>query len=129
MKQASTPEGKLFYVFDPNTGEYTETYTGNSNEVYATTDNEYDYNPQGQLTNMFTWAVNGTVLTSSAPDTTYQYDNNGNLTQEILPNGLTNTYQFDSMNRLTNVSEAVGSTVLFSANYSFNTAGLRSRDV
>jgi RHS repeat-associated protein len=75
----------------------------------------YDYDAAGQTTNRtdtsgsYSWVYDagGRVRTNATPVGTlyYQYDFNGNLTSLCsgTVNGVTNAYQYDALNRLTNV--------------------------
>jgi RHS repeat-associated protein len=75
----------------------------------------YAYDSLGELTNRvdssgaYGWVYDdrGRATTNSTPVATlfYAYDANGNLTSlsSSTPNGVTNFYQYDALNRLTNV--------------------------
>ncbi len=58
----------------------------------------------------------------------YVYDHNGNLTTEDLPNGVNNTYQYDGANNVSQISDAQGSTPIFSATYTRNADNLVASD-
>jgi RHS repeat-associated protein len=105
----------------------------------------YGYDAAGNRTGMVT-AV-GTVTATSATYTYDQdnrlatvngtnvgtigfaYDNAGNPTQRTLPNGITVSYGYDTLNRLTSVSEQQGTTTLASYTYTLDTVGNRTKVV
>jgi len=121
-----TPEGTINYGYD-NLNRHTSTWTGNTTSISSgTTATTYTYDTLGRLTTTTETRLNGTNV--SLP-TTDSYDLNGNLTRELLPNGVTNTYTYDVLNRLTNVSEAIGTTNLYFAVYTLNPDGSRSSEV
>ena len=76
---------------------------------------QYAYDPSGQLTNRtdpsgnYTWVYDhrGRLTTNSTPVGTlfYQYDGNGNLTNlsSATSGGVSAMYQYDALNRITNV--------------------------
>ncbi len=106
-------EGNLTAVNSP---EGTITYSYNSlnqrtSTVTSSTSISYGYDNQGRLTSTSVNMLNG----SSASGTTYDYYNNVGLKRaEELPNGLTSTYSYDSLNRLTGLQtlDGSGNTVL-----------------
>ena len=76
----------------------------------------YSYNERDRLTNkVVSWTGGPNIALN------YRYDESGNLTNlsSSSPGGVTNSYQYDSLNRLTNVF-ADG---LAAAGYSFDAAG------
>ncbi len=48
--------------------------------------------------------------------TDFDYDENGNLTQVTLPNGVTVQYTYDNAQRLTGIEDALGNTVTYTLN-------------
>jgi len=87
----------------------------------GSTNNEYGYNTLGQLVTVTAQYQGGTYVDAV---TTYGYDKAGNLTSEILPNGVTNTYTYDSQNRLTLLVETNNTgTILFSQANTLNDDG------
>jgi YD repeat-containing protein len=122
--QADTPEDTITYTFDPATGNLTDTYTGS-------TDMEFTYDELGQLTGVTVDKLNGNTLTGTAIlVTTYTYDGVGNEISETLPNGVTTTYAYDDLNRLTAVLETTSTgTVLFSQTFTLNPDGTRASAV
>jgi YD repeat-containing protein len=116
--EQQTPEGTIWYVFNPATGQETESYTNY-------TDTLYGYNNQGELTTVTADKLNGGVLTTSLV-IAYTYDAAGNKLAETLPNGELTTYTYDDLNRLTSMVEKRGSTTLFSESFILNDNGLRA---
>ncbi len=83
--------GMVHYAYDPATGRKIETYTDHN-------DTSYLYNDLGEL-----WKVHVTTLNDTAVDqwTIYTYDAVGDLQTVTQPDGMTTTYTYDSLNRLT----------------------------
>jgi RHS repeat-associated protein len=83
-------------------------------------------------TTTFTYDKYNQLATVSDPTgniTTYTYDKAGNLTQTIMPNSVLETRSYDTLNRLTKIESKKDSTVLFSAAYTLDNAGMRTRVV
>jgi uncharacterized delta-60 repeat protein len=120
LVESDTPEGNIYYVFDPATQEHTETYTANTDTVYS-------YNSLGQLTTVTVNKLDGTTLTVPLV-TSYTYDPAGNKLSETLPDGEVTDYTYDDLNRLTDVLEKQGTTTLFSQHLVLNSDGTRASD-
>jgi YD repeat-containing protein len=116
--ESQTPEGTIWYVFDPATGNHTQTYTANTNAYYT-------YDLQGRLTKMKVIALNGQSL-YGALWTRYTYDPAGNKLSESDPNGDLIAYAYDALNRLTGETITDGSTTLFSEQFTLNDNGTRA---
>ena len=98
-------------------------YDGASNRTLLAT-------PTG--TSTFTYDKYNQLATVSDPTgnlTTYTYDKAGNLTQTIMPNAVLETRSYDTLNRLTQIQSKKGGTVLFSATYTLDNAGMRTKVV
>jgi len=83
-------------------------------------------------TSTFTYDKYNQLATVSDPTgnlTTYTYDKAGNLTQTIMPNAVLETRSYDTLNRLTQIQSKKGGTVLFSATYTLDNAGMRTKVV
>lgn len=112
----TTPEGTVNYEYDPATGRHIETWTGTTKSA-AGADTLYGYDRQGRLASVsvvkmtaqapaaFPGSVRydaaGNAIDTTLPTTHYTYDAVGNLRATVLPNGLTTTYTYDKLNRLT----------------------------
>ncbi len=118
LVEEDTPEGTIHYVFDPATGNHTETYT-------AYTDTLYGYDAEGRLASVTVTELNGQTLATPLV-TTYTYDDAGNKLTETLPDGEVTTYTYDALNRLTGLTEVQGDTTLFSQTYVLNSDGTRA---
>jgi YD repeat-containing protein len=91
-----SPEGTIHYEYDDTTGQHTRTYTANS-------DTFYDYDQLGRLIAVSAVKLNGTTL--AAPEiTTYSYNKIGSRDSALLPNNILTTYQYDDLNRLTQLT-------------------------
>jgi YD repeat-containing protein len=78
----------------------------------------YGYDTAGRLTS------EATSLAPAAKTMSYAYDAAGNRTSETWPDAFQVTYGYDSMNRMTTVTEAATSTVL--ATYGYDSLSRRS---
>ncbi len=118
LDEQQTPEGTIWHVFDPTTGEQTKTYT-------SSTETDYGYNVQGQLISTTVSKLNGTVLTTPLV-TSNTYDGVGNELTETLPDGELTRYAYDSLNRLVSMNQSQGATTLFSETLILNDDGSRA---
>ncbi|RLA08078.1 MAG: hypothetical protein DRQ54_04680, partial [Gammaproteobacteria bacterium] len=66
-----------------------------------------------------------TVMDNDGNISTYSYDANGNLGQIAYPNNTRSVYQYDSLNRLTQIEHLSGVTVVEQIEYSYNAIGDR----
>ena len=95
----------------------------------------YSYTADGQRqtmidasgTSSYIYDVRGRVCTNMTPQGTlyYQYDPNGNLTNmsSSTSGGTEVSYQFDALNRLTNVLDASLGTAVTNTAYTYDTVG------
>jgi YD repeat-containing protein len=134
VTQAVTPEGTIHYDYDPATGRHVRTYTDN-------TDVAYGYDAQGRLSNVYVLLAAGTryanyagvdpsthnpTFTGGTPlTTTDTYDPVGNKSTEMLPDGVLTTWGYDTLNRLTSVTEQRGTASLFAETLILNDDGSR----
>ncbi len=114
----TTPSGTINYAYDPATGNHVETWTDSNQTLYG-------YNALGQLSTVTVTELNGTNL-ATPQVTTYTDDYNGNLKTVAQADGVTTTYTFDKLNRLT-TEVATGSTGAVVASYVYTLASDGSR--
>ncbi len=108
-----SPEGRIFYEYDPVTGRKTRTFTANSDILY-------DYDQLGRLSAVTVLKQNGVVLTE--PEVTfYSYTDVGSREAIDYANGTRTAYEYDSQNRLTNLTNFGGSNEMLSS-YSYSLA-------
>lgn len=120
ITQMNSPEGYINYGYDFATGRLTNTCTANSDIAYG-------YDALGRLQTVHVTERNGSLVDEL---TTYRYDKVGNRSEVDLPNGISTTYFYDSLNRLTNVTHEFGSTTnLASYTYTLNSSGRRTNAV
>jgi large repetitive protein len=117
--EAITPEGTIYYYFDDATGQ--STGFGDSS-----TDIEYGYNTLGQLVTVTAQYLGGTYVDAI---TTYAYDPAGNMISEIMPNGVTNTFTYNSLNELTGITDAKGGTTLYSETDTYYDDGMKASSI
>ena len=116
--QVSTPEGSINYAYDVKTGAKTRVWTLNS-------DIRYTYDAMNRLKTVEVHKRNGVEL--GTPEvTTYDYTKVGSRASISLPNGITTSYQYDSLNRLTNLTHKKADTLIASYTYNLLPAGRRS---
>jgi RHS repeat-associated protein len=95
LVRVTSPEGIINYSYDVVTGRKTRTYTDNS-------DIRYGYDQLGRLMTVSLFKRNGEVL-ASPEVTTYSYTDVGSRASTQMPNGITTSYQYNNLNRLTNL--------------------------
>jgi YD repeat-containing protein len=119
LTRLALPEGVLNYEYDPVTGQRTRVYSTNS-------DLRYTYNELGKLRT--TTVIMRDRVTLPTPEvTTNTYTALDSLQNVYWPNGNRTDYQYDSMNRLTNVTHVnSASTVLASYGYMLSASGQRT---
>ena len=88
-----TPEGTLSYTYFP-TGKVETIASSNPHGV----NESLTYDPQNRLATV----VDGNL--SGQNTTTYSYDDASNVATVKIPNGLTSTFTYDALNRLTELS-------------------------
>jgi RHS repeat-associated protein len=114
----TSPEGTVNYVYDPATGRHTETWTANSDTKYA-------YDQLGRVQTVTVAKQNGATLGTPLV-TTYYYTAVGNIDHITYPNGAETDYGYDTLIRLTSVTNKKGTTVLSSYTYALENDGLRT---
>ena len=112
MAWSNGPTASLNYLYDPN-GNLTNLWSSTSNGVSL----RYEYDPLNRITN---------VLDNGAVAAGYGFYTNGNLRSVRYANGITNLYQYDALNRLTNLVWKNGSTDIANFAYQLGPAGNRT---
>ena len=110
LTQAAQPNGTLAYAYDLDSNRTTLTYPG-SNAV------TYTFSNAGRLSSLQDWGSRAT---------TYTYTPAGLAATATLPNGLVTTYTYDRAQRLTNLTNVVGSTTITSHAYTLDSEGNRT---
>ena len=114
--QIASPEGTLNYEYEPIEGRRTRLYTTN-------TDLRYSYDELGRIKTVSVAKRDGAAL-SPFEVTTNGYTALGSLQDVYYPNGVHALYQYDVMNRLTNLVYTSGSGQLLAQYiYAPNTNG------
>src|SRR5207244_5730905 len=114
----TTPEGTVDYVFDAATGFHKETYTTNS-------DVQYTPDALQRLKTVTVTKQNGITLGTPLV-TNYFYTPVGNIDHVTYPNGTETDDGYDTLGRLTSVTNKRGSTLLSSYVYTLEADGLRT---
>jgi len=116
LLQISSPEGTVNYEYEPVESRRTRVYTTN-------TDLRYSYDELGRVKTVSVYKREGVTL--GTPEvTTNTYTALGSLQDVYYPNGVHALYQYDLMNRLTNLVYTSGSGQLMAQYiYASNTNG------
>ena len=118
VTEVASPEGTIRYAYDPVTGRKERTFTANNDTRYA-------YDVLGRLVAVAVHEFHDTIL-SEPLVTTYAHTATGARESQVLPNGITTLYEYDSLNRLTNLSHFnAGDELLASYNYTLAATGRR----
>lgn len=118
LTQISTPEGSVNYEYDAQSGAKTRVYTANS-------DVRYTYDALNRLKTVAVHMRNGASL--ATPEvTTYNYTKIGSRASVALPNGVTTNYQYDNLNRLTQLTHEKAGTPIASYSYELLPTGHRA---
>jgi RHS repeat-associated protein len=112
LRLYTTPAGTLTYSYDAN-GNLTNITSSTVNGTLLT----YQYDPLNRLTN---------VAQASTPVCAYNYDAVGNLQGIVYPNGVTNLYQYDPLNHLTRLTWNKGVSQLGDFSYQLGLTGNRT---
>jgi RHS repeat-associated protein len=120
LTQVNSPEGVINYEYDLATGRQTSTCTTNSFV-------EYGYDELGRLKTVAVLRRNAVEITPEV--TTYTYTPVGSRESVTLPNGIVTSYQYDSLNRLTNLTHSITGTSLASFSYQLHPTGRRTNAV
>src|SRR4051812_39629129 len=113
LQRKGTPQGALNYLYDS---------VGDVQEVFADdwasggVDTQYGYDALNRMSSV-------RALSDSNLVSNYTYDAVGNLSTVAYPNGVTHTYTYNNLNRLTNLNVSCGTTasgcVTNSATYAY----------
>jgi len=121
LAQVDSPEGVINYEYDLATGRLTRTCTLNSEFAY-------EYDALGRLWKVYVLKRDRTPVSESP--TVYTYTAVGSRETVTLPNGVQTTYQYDQLNRLTNLVNSLGGTNLLSQfSYQLHGTGRRTNAV
>ena len=115
MTAAFTPNGNLYYAYDRN-GNLTNLQSSTINGVWLA----FEYDALNRLTNVIDKRLNG------GNNTRYNFDAVGNLVALAYPTGVTNQWQHDARNRLTNQVWKLKTTKLANFYYRLGVAGNRT---
>jgi RHS repeat-associated protein len=115
LKTNAGPVGNLHYQYD---------LAGNLTNLTSSTSGgtsiDYHYDALSRLTNVVDQRLTGTK------NTVYSYDGIGNLAALKYPNGVTNVWQYDARNRLTNAVWKLNASPLATFYYRLGVAGNRT---
>ena len=98
VTKVQSPEGIVYYEYDPATGQRKRTWTG-SDPLAPVSETEYLYDVLGRLERVRLLTREGQAV-SPAEETVYHYDILGNLVQTDLPNAVISDYHYDQLGRL-----------------------------
>lgn len=116
-------QNRLIQITTPGNQTVTYAYDAAGNRVGLGTPAgsiSYSYDNDNRLASVSSQGV-GTF--------NYSYDKAGNRTQLTLPNGVTVSYGYDTINRLTSLKQTLGSQTLASYTYTLDPAGNRTKVV
>lgn len=95
IKVENALEHTIEYLAFDNEGRPTTISDGNGVLTYLS------YNSRGKVTD----------IRQGSRETTFQYDNDGNVNQITLPTGIFFNYDYDQLNRLKKVTDALGNSI------------------
>ena len=110
LTQAAQPNGTAGYGYDRDSNRTTLTYPGSNNVTYT-------FSSAGRLASLQDWG---------SRTTSYTYYPSGLAATVTLPNGLVTSYTYDRAQRLTNLTNVVGSTTITSHTYTLDAEGNRT---
>ncbi len=115
LVEKAAPQGVLSYEYDAQ-GNLIDTHSNHQDGV----DIVYQYDELNRLSKVIDQRlING--------ETTYQYDAVGNLAGYAYPNGVTSSYTYNSLNRLTDLKVKQGVTDQARYSYTLGAAGNRTQ--
>jgi RHS repeat-associated protein len=110
----ATPQGTLTYTYDA-AGNLTSMRSSNTGGTWV----DYAYDVLNRLSTVTDNRLENGV-------TKYTYDNAGNLANFTYPNGVTHTYTYNTLNRLTNLRVATATSTHASYAYNLGPSGNRT---
>lgn len=119
-----TSASGVTYGYDAAGNQTSITYPGGA--IVVT--NAYDARRQVCWTSVGSTVSTNPCASPPAGATTYAYDNNGNLKTAVLPNGVTNSWNYDATGAVSSISDKKGSTTVFAATYTRSSAELITQD-
>jgi YD repeat-containing protein len=121
----TSPQGTVSYAYD-NLGRLVTTMVGLGPSLTSETD--YTYDALGRLAIVTVVEQNGVML--ATPQTTnYEYDLEGSLIEEDLPNGVVDQFTYNNMNRLTKeTQDGPGNTPIAEYDYTYRADGLEATE-
>lgn len=117
LASKQTPFGTLSYTYD-DSGNLLTTRSSNANGTSV----DYNYDPLNRLATV----KDNNLLTLNGGSTSYSYDPVGNLKSYLYPNGVTTTYDFNSLNRLTSSNASTPVSTLANYTYTLGATGNRT---
>jgi RHS repeat-associated protein len=110
LTQAAQPNGTTAYAYDPDSNRTSLTYPGPVAVSYV-------YSNAGRLSSLTDWGSRSSSFT---------YTPAGLAKTVTLPNSMVTTYTYDRAQRLTNLTNIVGSTTITSHAYTLDAEGNRT---
>jgi RHS repeat-associated protein len=117
LTSKATPQGTLTYSYDA-AGNLETMSSSNAGGVNIT----YGYDALNRLSGV---TDNGKDARPATGSTSYSYDEVGNLSGNLYPNGVQTAYVYNNLNRLTSMSVSRTATTLSSYVYTLGAAGNR----
>ena len=110
LTQAIQPNGTTSYGYDRDSNRTTLTYPTVGNVTYV-------FSPGGRLSTVTDWAGHSA---------SYQYTNAGLASSVSVPGGMTTSYTYDTVHRLTLLTNMVGAATVSSHSYTLDNEGNRT---
>jgi RHS repeat-associated protein len=117
LSSKQTPFGTLSYTYN-DAGNLLATRSSNANGASL----DYAYDVQNRLSTV----KDNHLLGLNGGVTSYSYDAAGNLQAYTYPNGVTTSYVFNSLNRLTTMTVGTAASSLAGYSYTLGAAGNRT---
>jgi RHS repeat-associated protein len=114
LESKQTPQGTLTYTYDP-TGNLLTTRSSNADGVSV----DYTYDALNRTKTVIDNRLGG------ATTATYTYDNVGNLKSDLRSNGVKTDYNYNTLNRLSDMATVKSGTTQASYTYTVDRTGRR----